>query len=157
MKELDDLMKKMTAIVFALLMVFLFAACGGAAEGTFESGGRQYITADQLKADMDAGKDLFLLDIQPEENFNKNHLRSAVATFAFPVKTDEEKAKVDDVLDEAAGKALIIVCPGGKSGANNTWDHLVSSGYDMSTVYILENGQNGWPYPELLATDAGGK
>lgn len=143
-------MKKITAITFALLLLFVLAACASASDGTFESGGRRYITADRLKADMNGGGDLFLLDIQPEENFKKNHLQGAVGTFAFPVKTDAEKAAVDAVLDDAKGKTLIIICPGGKGGANNTWDHLVASGYDMSAVYILENGQNGWPHPELL-------
>lgn len=122
------------------------------AAGTFEAEGRQYITADQIKADLEGGTPLFLLDIQPEEMFQASHLQGAVGTYAFPVDTPEEKAKIDAVLPDAAGKNLVIICPKGKGGANNTWDYLVESGYDMSTVFILENGQDGWPHPELLET-----
>lgn len=139
-------MKKKMSLVLALVMFFALSACGYAAsaEGVFESEGRQYITADQLKTNIAAGKDMFLLDIQPEKNYKKGHLKGAVATYAFPVETDKEKAAVDAVLGDAKGKDLIIICPGGKKGAINTWNHLAANGYDMSTVYILEKGQNGW-------------
>ena len=157
-------MKKIAVLVLVLALTLTLAACGGnpvpapatpgspTAAGTFEAEGRQYITADQLKSDIEAGKDLFLLDIQPESNFNEHHLQGVVATFAFPVETDGEKAAVDAVLGAAAGKSLVIICPGGKKGANNTWDHLSANSYDMSTVFILENGQNGWPHAGLLET-----
>jgi thiosulfate/3-mercaptopyruvate sulfurtransferase len=157
-------MKKIAALVLALCMALSLAACGGgapaadsgaAAAGTFESEGRQYITAGQLKADIEAGEDMFLLDIQLEDAYNTAHLYGAVATYAFPVDTDEAKAKVDAVLGGAEGKPLIIICPGGKGGANNTWDYLSSIQYDMSSAFILENGQNGWPFPELLASGGG--
>ena len=172
-------MKKALSLFLALALILALTACGGnpvpapatpssppapsspatpgssAAAGTFEAEGRQYITADQLKSDIEAGKDLFLLDIQPESNFNEHHLQGVVATFAFPVETDGEKAAVDAVLGDAAGKSLVIICPGGKKGANNTWDHLSANGYDMSTVFILENGQNGWPHAGLLETAGG--
>lgn len=139
-------MKKTMATLLALVLVMTLCACGFCAttEGVFESEGRQYITAAQLQADIAAGKDVFLLDIQPEKNYEKGHLKGAVATYAFPVETDKEKAAVDAVLDDAKGKDLIIICPGGKKGAINTWNHLTANGYDMSTVYILEKGQNGW-------------
>ena len=147
-------MKK--ALTFLLVLTLALTLCNGsfssaaAADGTFENKGRQYITADRLKADIEADKNLFLLDIQPKKNYDKNHLKGVVATYAFPVETDEEKAAVDAVLGDAAGKDLIIICPGGGKGANNTWDHLAANGYDMSTVFILEKGQNGWPHADLL-------
>ena len=166
-------MKKIAALILILTLAVALCACGSGADksapptsgssapeadsgsaagGVFEADGRQYITADRLKSDIEAGKDLFLLDIQPETNFNEHHLQGAVATFAFPVETDEEKGKVEAVLGGAEGKALIIICPGGKGGANNTWAYLTSADYDMSTVFILENGQNGWPHADLLGT-----
>ncbi len=159
-------MKKVFAILLVLAMTLLFVGCGvgsqssapaaengpsDSASGIFEAEGRKYITADQLKADLESGKDIFLLDLQPEENYNEHHLKGAVATYAFPVETDAEKAAIDTVLPDAQGKVLVIVCPGGKKGANNTWDYLTDNGYDMSTVFILENGQNGWLHAELLA------
>jgi thiosulfate/3-mercaptopyruvate sulfurtransferase len=151
-------------LALTLALALALVACGGAAPGsapasgsgeaaagTFESEGRQYITADQLKADIEAGEDMYLLDIQLKEAYDAGHLEGAVATYAFPVDTDEAKAKIDAVLGDVGDKPLIIICPGGKGGANNTWDYLSSIDYDMGSAFILENGQNGWPFPELLA------
>jgi hypothetical protein len=48
---------------------------------------------------------------------------------------------------------VVIVCPAGGSGARNTYDFLKAQGVPESRIRILEKGQRGWPYPELVTKD----
>jgi thiosulfate/3-mercaptopyruvate sulfurtransferase len=93
-----------------------------------------------------------VLDIQVKEEFDRHHIRGAVATYAYPVKSGEEKARIASVyasLIDGSG-SVIIVCPRGGGGAKRTCDYLVSRGIEAQRLLILENGQGGWPYPEML-------
>jgi len=150
-------MKHMGKVFLLVSTIFLIAgvlvACGNDNpdnEGTFESGGRQYITATQLKEDIEASVEMFLLDIRIEEQFLDGHLADAVLVPASPVDDDAQREMVGAVLPQVGASPLIIVCAGGGGSANNAWDYLESIDYDMSSVFILENGQNGWPYDELV-------
>jgi len=44
----------------------------------------------------------------------------------------------------------VIVCPAGGGGARNTYDFLKSQGVPESRMRILEKGQKGWPYAEMV-------
>jgi thiosulfate/3-mercaptopyruvate sulfurtransferase len=45
---------------------------------------------------------------------------------------------------------VVIVCPRGGGGAKRAYDHLAGQGVTGGRLFILEQGQQGWPYPELL-------
>lgn len=111
-----------------------------------------YFTQDQLKDSLEKNEEIILLDIQPEKDFKEHHIKGAIPTYAYPAKTDEDKAKLDPTLDKInASKApVVIICPGGKSGAENTYNYLKEKGVDESRLFILKNGQKGWTYEELL-------
>ncbi|MCT4563163.1 MAG: rhodanese-like domain-containing protein [Maledivibacter sp.] len=110
-----------------------------------------YYTAEQVKEAVEKGDDITLLDIQVEDEWNAHHIKGAISTKAYPVKSDEEKAKVDAVISQLEGdNPIIIVCPGGKGGAQRTVQHLEGKGIKAERLFILENGQGGWPYDELL-------
>jgi rhodanese-related sulfurtransferase len=57
-----------------------------------------YISAAALEARLIAKEPIHLVDIQVEEEFARHHITGATATFAYPVKTDAEKAKLQTVL-----------------------------------------------------------
>ena len=112
----------------------------------------KYYTADQLKQAIEKKSPLKIVDIQVEKEYNAHHIQGVIPTYAYPVKTDEEKAKVAKVLPElkASQDPIVVVCPKGAGGAKNTVQYLTDQGISESRLLILENGQAGWPYAELL-------
>jgi len=160
-------MKKITLIIASILALALFvtgcsakpaeeASSGEAAKATAaapaEEKTYQYYTADQTKSAIENNEDVILLDIQVEDEWAAHHIKGAIPTHAYPVKTDEEKAKLDAVVSKLEGtQPIIVICPGGKGGATRTIDYLTESkGIAAERLFILENGQGGWPYDELL-------
>lgn len=111
-----------------------------------------YYAPDHLKAALEAETALTLLDIQPEDDFAAHHITSALETNAYPVKSDEDKAKLDATLEalKAETTDIVIVCPRGGGGAERTYQHLQTQGIDPSRLFILEGGQADWPYAELM-------
>ena len=137
-------MKKINGLILLSLLVFgsiLFFGCSSNSEQSSEPT-YKYISAENFLNDIKSKKEMILLDIQ-----------GAIPTYAYPVETAEQKAMLDSVLPELKGnkKPIIIICPGGGKGVTNTFDHLVDQGVDGSRIFILENGQKGWPYVKLLA------
>lgn len=113
-----------------------------------------YIAPTELKQTLEAGGKPILLDIQVEDDYTKHHLPNAVPTYAYPAKTDAERAKLQPTVSRimASKEDVIVVCPGGGSGAKNTVDYLKAQGVPESRIKILEKGQKGWPFPELVKT-----
>jgi rhodanese-related sulfurtransferase len=139
----------------ALSLVLILTVAAGplmAADGSYG-----YISPSDLEARIRSGSPLLILDIQVEEEFSRHHIKGAVATFAYPVKSGEEKSRVSALLDRINGgtEPVVIVCPRGGGGAKRTYDHLLKEGIRKERLLILEKGQSGWPYPELLEGEAG--
>ncbi len=145
-------MKKFTVAVIALLTLTLLMTGCGKKEGDGVAGEFKYHTAEEIKDFIEKDEDIILLDIQPEEDWDKHHIKGAIATYAFPADDDEGKAKLDEVLPtlEESEDKIIIICPRGGGGAENTHKYLVEKGIKEDRLYILEKGQEGWPYDELL-------
>jgi rhodanese-related sulfurtransferase len=112
----------------------------------------KYYTAAQLKDGIEKKSPMHVVDIQVEAEYKDHHIQGVIPTYAYPAKTDEEKAKLRKVLPQLKDSKdpVVIVCPGGKSGAQNTYQYFYDQGIDESRLFILENGQKGWPYNELL-------
>lgn len=113
-----------------------------------------HISPDDLKRRLQSGDKPILLDIQVEKEYAQHHLPGAVPTYAYPAKSDEERAKLKPALAKilAAKEEVVIVCPGGGSGARNTYTFLKEQGVPESRLRILEKGQKGWPFPEMVTT-----
>lgn len=113
-----------------------------------------YIAPADLKKTLESGGKPILLDIQVEDEYAQHHLPNAVPTYAYPAKTDAEKAKLQPTVSQimASKEDVVVVCPGGGSGAKNTVDYLKSQGVPESRIKILEKGQKGWPFPEMVKT-----
>lgn len=110
-----------------------------------------YYTAEQLKKSIETKEDIIILDIQVKEEYDKHHIKGAMPTYAYPVKSDEDKKKLENVLEKLEGsKPIVIICPKGGGGAENTQKYLTEKKISKDRLYILEKGQAAWPYEELL-------
>ena len=129
--------------VFTVCLVFLLASSAFAAK---------YVKPEDFKMWLESGKKLIIVDIQPAEDFKKHHFKGSIETNAYPVKTDEEKKRLDRVLPliMSSSDDIVIICPRGRSGAINTYEYLKSKGVSEKRLYILEGGIAGWPYKEML-------
>jgi thiosulfate/3-mercaptopyruvate sulfurtransferase len=111
-----------------------------------------YITPEETKSKIESGEALTLLDIQIEDEYTRHHIRGSLATYAYPVKSDAEKAKLDNFIPYLSSRTdtIVIICPRGGGGAKRTFEYLASRGIESKRMYILEKGQGGWPYPRLI-------
>lgn len=131
----------------SLLSITLLVTAGWAGAQTFNT-----ISPAELKKRLESGDKPMLLDIQVEADFAKHHLPGAVPTYAYPAKSDDERARLKPAISQIlAGKDdVVIVCPAGGGGARNTYEFLKSQGVPESRLRILEKGQKGWPYAEMV-------
>lgn len=110
-----------------------------------------YITADETAKLMreDASK-VVIVDIQEKPGFDKEHLNGAQATYAYPVKTDAEKARLAELIPNIKpDQKVVIVCPRGAGGADRTYDFFLEKGLKKEQLFTLKNGQEGWPREQI--------
>jgi len=110
-----------------------------------------YVSPDTLRERLVTGKKTIIVDIRAPAEFAEHHIEGAIATNAYPVKSDGERKRLDTVLGtiNASQDDVVIVCPRGGGGAKNTYDYLKAKGVDEKRLFILAKGMEGWPYPEL--------
>ncbi|MFN4196526.1 MAG: rhodanese-like domain-containing protein [Caldimicrobium sp.] len=111
-----------------------------------------FIEPEEFKKWLTSGKKVIIVDIQPHDDFVKGHFKGAIETNAFPANTDELKKRLDKALPiiQKSNDPVVITCPRGGKGAQNTYEYLKSKGVPESRLFILKGGMAGWPYPELL-------
>lgn len=115
------------------------------------AGDYNYVTPDNFKTWLETGKKMAIVDIQPSADFQKHHFAGSLETNAYPVKTDEERQRLDKTVPllTAATVDIVVVCPRGGGGAKGTYDYLKSKGIDEKRLLILESGMQGWPHKSL--------
>jgi rhodanese-related sulfurtransferase len=108
----------------------------------------------RFKGWLESGKEVIIVDIQVPEEFAKRHFQSAVETNAYPVKSEEERARLNQTLARinASQAEVVIVCPRGGGGARNTYDYLKGKGISAARLFILDKGMEGWPHPEMCVS-----
>lgn len=113
----------------------------------------QYKTEKEVKTAIENKDKLILLDIQVKKDYDKHHIKGAIPTYAYPVESDSDRNKLNDVIPtlKKNDDPILVICPGGAGGATRTIDYLKEKGISKDRLYILENGQSGWTYDELLA------
>ncbi len=138
----------MKGLLLSLVAVLVFIGCGGKVE---QKAQYNYISA-QKTAELirkDASK-LVLVDIQEKVDFEEEHLKGAIATYAYPVKTDAERARLAALLpDIKSDQKVVVICPRGGGGANRAYDFLLKSGVKKENLVTLTDGQYGWPRDEI--------
>lgn len=131
----------MKKLVAAALLTLLCIATASAMD-------YNYISQDAMRDRLDKKEPVTIVDICPMDQYATGHLPGSIETNAYPVKTDEERAKLEHALPalQASAEDIVIVCPGGRGGAKRTVDFYKVNGIDEQRLLILEKGMNNWPY-----------
>jgi len=137
-------------IFTSLLATLLISGISFAVESEYK-----FISATDLQAQLASRQPLNIIDIQVEGEFAQKHINGAVPTYAYPVKDDSDRAKLDASVErlKANADSVVIVCPRGGGGAKRTFDYLAQQGVATERLLILEKGQQGWPYEELTESN----
>ena len=139
------------SFILASAVVFTFLLMG---RGPLLGAEKQYntISPEELRTKIQSGAQQCILDIQVEEGFAEHHIQGAVPTHAYPVKSKKDKDRIESEMAQLQvnEEPIIIVCPRGEGGARRTYDYLLEKGIEEDRLYILEKGQGGWPYEDLL-------
>ena len=114
--------------------------------------GYQYISAADVKQKVESQAPMTLVDIQVEKEFKQHNIVGAVATYAYPVKSSADQAKMKAAINSLKQNEdlAVVVCPRGGGGAKRAYKLLRESGIAEERLAILTDGQAAWPYPELL-------
>jgi len=118
------------------------------------AGGYNFVEPVQFRQWLEKGKDMAIVDIQVPTEFKEHHFKGALETGAYPVKSAVDKQKLDAIVPALSGSLsdVVVICPRGGGGAKNTFDYLKDKGVDEKRIFILKDGMQGWPYPELAVT-----
>jgi len=111
-----------------------------------------YISAAELESRLTSSSPINIVDIQVEAEFSQHHIKGATPTYAYPVKSDADRAKLDGAITQlnANSDPIVIVCPRGGGGAKRTYDYLLGQGVPVKRLLILEKGQSGWSSAALM-------
>lgn len=133
-----------------LLAILLVPFVSWADEGKYN-----YISAADLEARLTANLPTNIVDIQVEEEFAQHHIKGATPTYAYPVKSDADRSKLEAVVQEIETNAdpVVIVCPRGAGGAKRTYDYLSQQGIAAERLLILAKGQEGWACAPLTESN----
>ncbi len=132
-----------------VVLAILFAATCSAAASDYN-----YISPETLKSNIENGSEMIIVDIQLEDEFTTHHIKGSLPTYAYPAKSQSDTQKLDLVIrkHKETDEPLVIVCPRGAGGAKRSYDYLKEKGIDEDKLLILEEGMDGWPFPELTVT-----
>ena len=157
-------MKKHPCLSFvaSLMAVLLLAsACsntthGSAPGSTPETGTPQYVTREDLKADIDAGGDGYvILDVRKAADYAQQHIQGAYSADVDPsisgsddaTSTANLKAAILEATGSETGNEddqFALVCYSGKKYAEKATSLMEQMGVAPGNIFTLEGGQNGW-------------
>ncbi len=111
-----------------------------------DNGKYNYISATDLETRLNANLPTNIVDIQVVDEFTQHHIKGATPTYAYPVKSDTDRIKLDAIVEELKANTdpVVIVCPRGAGGAKRTYDYLLQQEISAERLLILEKGQAGW-------------
>lgn len=132
----------------AVITAMLVSCAASALAGSYN-----YVAPAEFKTWLESGKKVQIVDIQVPAEFQKQHFQGSMETNAYPVKSADEKQRLEKVVPVLAASQVevVVICPRGGGGAKNTYDYLKEKGIPEARLRILEKGVEGWPYKELLA------
>ncbi len=113
----------------------------------------QSMTAAQVFAMQDAGKDVIVLDIRPEEiegnlGYAAGHIKGSLWVPSWPVDSQDKQNvlltyQVSEALS-ASNAPIVVVCRSGAGGAKRAISVLKDlGGIDVTRLYILKDGGKG--------------
>ncbi|WP_333803578.1 rhodanese-like domain-containing protein [Sulfurospirillum sp.] len=139
---------KLTSLCVNFLVVLVLIGCGGSVKPNPKY---NYITADETaKLIRENASSILLVDIQEKGDFEEEHLKGALATYAYPVKTDDEKARLAELIPTIQpNQKVIIICPKGGGGADRAYDFYLEKGLKKEQLFTLQGGQYEWPRDKI--------
>ncbi len=156
-------MKKLSLALAAIMMLSMLGGCSMMPQSApveeevvqEEVPVYYYYTAEELKTKLEAGEELVIVDIQPQEYYEQAHLPGSVPTYAYPADTDELRSMLDAAIDSitATTAPVVIVGMGGKTGAENAAEYYSAKGVPADRLFILEGGSVSWPYDDMMWYD----
>ena len=147
-------MKKLFALLLALVMMMSLVACGAAEAPAAEAENypMQYIKAEEAKELLESDEYVFF-DIRKAADSSANSIPGALAYDMDAAKEGDAEAGKATMTKATEGldKKIILVCYSGKRYAQAATNALSAIGYDMSKVFTLEGGFTNWSetLPEL--------
>ncbi len=134
---------KKFSIAAALLLTFIVVGSAFAMKEEFN-----YMSAASLNQAVQNGADVAIVDIQVADEFGEHHIKGAMETCAYPVKSQVEKDKLNPSIEKLknSNQNIVIICPRGKGGAERTFKYFEQQGIPSYRLFILTDGQAGWPY-----------
>jgi len=134
-------------ILIAALLSMLVATAAAAAQ-------YNYMAPEELKQRINSNDNILIVDIQVEEEFSQHHIPGSLATYAYPVKSSEQRTRLDPIvnLQQNDSTPVVIVCPRGAGGAKRTYDYLTANGILEDRLWILEKGMSGWKFEDMTTT-----
>lgn len=129
--------------LIGLLAALILVGCSGKVE---KKAAYNYMEPKAVAEAIRTNAKVALVDIQEAEDFDEEHLKGAIKTLAYPVKTEEDNKKLLAALASiGTDDKVVVVCPRGGGGAERAYDLLAMNGIEKSRLYILTDGQYGWP------------
>ncbi|MCP4158938.1 MAG: hypothetical protein GY760_02590 [Deltaproteobacteria bacterium] len=104
------------------------------------------ITMKQFNDDLKSSENYILIDIQNKNDFVKDHFNDAIGTDAYPVKSKNDKIKLDKALNilKSSEKNIIIISPKSNDSARRAFNHLKSKGIKQNRMFILDGQRSSW-------------
>lgn len=144
--------KRVGIFTGVMLVLVLFMA----STGMCRKSGYNYITVQEVKARLDAGDHengtMVITTAQTEKEYSTGYIQAAVPTYARPLKTDEDFAKLIPLLNKVkdTDEDIVFICPRGRSGAERPYDYFKEHGVAESRMMVMEGGQEAFnkAYPD---------
>lgn len=138
-------MKSKLLLILAVISL-LFVGCGKVEKKPQYN----YMEAKESAEAIRNNSKVVFVDIQEKDDFQEEHLKGAIATYSYPVQTKEEESKLLIALNSIkSDDKVVVVCPKGGGGAERAYDVLLKNGIEKSRLYILTDGQYGWPRDKI--------
>ena len=138
-------MKKLLLVLTVIGLVFV--GCGKVEQKAQYNYIDANKTAELMREDISK---LVLVDIQERDDYAEEHLKGAIETYAYPVKTDEERARLTALIPNIKdNQKVIVICPKGGGGADRAYDFFLENGIKKENLFTLIDGQYGWPRDEI--------
>lgn len=127
--------------VSVVLVLFLTST------GMCKKSGYNYISIEEVKARLDAGDhkngSMAIMTSQTEKEYKTGYIKAAFPTYARPLKTDADFAKLIPFLNKVkdTNEDIVFICPRGRSGAERPYDYFKKNGISEKRLMVMEGGQ----------------
>ena len=124
-------MKKSVCLILVLLIAVLLAACQNRKEeNKMEKNAKGYyeITQENAKEIMDSEKDILIIDVREEDEYNESHIKDALLLPLSVLYSEEAENSAKKVIPDKNMKVLIYCRSGRRSKEASAV--LASLGYE---------------------------